>query len=416
MAASKIYRRDPNKLKPNPRNARTHSDKQVEQIIALIDKYGWTTPILVDENDEIIAGHGRQKAALKMGLDKVPVIIAKDWAEDAKRAYILADNQVALNAGWDEDLLASEISDLMETDIDMDMVGFDESFLSEVLKSTNPAEKKEPATPEYQDAAISREGDLWICGPHRVICGDGTSEDTVNTLMDGAAVDCVYTDPPYGVSIVNGGGKVGGDAPVGKVKKGTIGTGKLAKATNYAPVIGDDSIDTAVRSIRLIEKIAPRLQIIWGGNYYANELPNSPCWIVWDKENGKNNFADCELAWTNQKTAVRQFKHMWNGMLRASERSNKRVHPTQKPVALAVWCLETYGENCNNILDMFTGSGSTLLACHDLGKRGFMIELSPNYIDVIVKRWQDYTGQKAILNGTDKTFDQITAERTVNQD
>jgi DNA modification methylase len=239
------------------------------------------------------------------------------------------------------------------------------------------------------------------------MCGDSTSIDAVEKLMNGRGVDCVYTDPPYGISIVRG-GKIGGDSPFGS--KGSVGGGKLAKTGNYAPVANDDSIDVAVSAIDLIATLGAKVEIIWGGNYYAASLPNSPCWIVWDKKN-TGNFADCELAWTNQKTAVRKFEHMWNGMLRASERDQKRVHPTQKPVALAEWCLENYAEECTTVLDLFGGSGSTLLACEALGKDGFVMELASAYVDVIIKRWQNLTGQSATLEATGQTYSELEAEK-----
>jgi DNA modification methylase len=201
--------------------------------------------------------------------------------------------------------------------------------------------------------------------------------------MDGNAVDMVYTDPPYGISIVNESGHVGG--------------GKLAQVGTYAPVANDDSIDVAVEAIQTIKSLEAKVEIIWGGNYYANHLENSSCWIVWDKQN-TGNFADAELAWTNQKTAVRIFQHMWNGMIKGSEKGQKRVHPTQKPIALAEWCYEQYGKECETVLDLFAGSGSSLIACETKKKQGFMMELSPAYCDVIVKRWEDFTGKKAVLS------------------
>jgi len=228
------------------------------------------------------------------------------------------------------------------------------------------------------------------------MCGDSTSIDAVEQLLSGSKVDMVFTDPPYGISIVGGSGKVGG--------------GNIVKANTYAPIAGDDSIDVAIEAIQVIKALDAKVEIIWGGNYYANSLENSSCWIVWDKDN-TGNFADAELAWTNQKTAVRIFKHMWNGMLKASERGEKRVHPTQKPVALAEWCLDQYGEECDTVLDLFGGSGFTLMACEKKAKSARIMELSPNYCDVIVRRWQEFTGKKATLEGDGRTFAEVEAER-----
>lgn len=406
--ASKIYKRKLSSLKGYERNSRTHSDEQIEQIMASIQEWGWTTPILVDEDNMIIAGHGRAQAADRLEIETVPVMIAKGWSDAQKRAYVIADNNLALNAGWDKDMLSEEMAALEEMDFELDLLGFDDADMDGLMGDDD--EKEEPDAPEYQEQAITALGEIWECGPHRVMCGDGTSETDLLKLLNGADVDCLYTDPPYGISIVSGGGKVGGGGPFGGIKKGKVGGSNIVESSNFAPVLGDGSTDVAIAAIQLIKKINPPVQIIWGGNYYASHLEDSPCWIVWDKQN-TGNFADCELAWTNQKTAVRKFEHMWNGMLKASERGVKRVHPTQKPIALAEWCLEQYAGQCETVLDLFTGSGSTLLGCQETGKRGYMMELSPNYIDVIVRRWQDYTGQKAVLAGTDQTFDQIEKER-----
>jgi site-specific DNA-methyltransferase (adenine-specific)/modification methylase len=216
----------------------------------------------------------------------------------------------------------------------------------------------------------------------------------------------VFTDPPYGISIVSGGGKVGGGGAFGGKKNEKKDKSNIIQSSNFAPVAGDDSIDVAVEAIQIIATLGAKVEIIWGGNYYAGSLPNSSCWIVWDKQN-TGNFADCELAWTNQKTAVRKFEHMWNGMVKASEHGQKRVHPTQKPVALAAWCFEQYGNECETVLDLFGGSGFTLLACEQKKKTGYIMELSASYVDVIVKRWQQFTGKIATHAETGKPFAEV---------
>jgi DNA modification methylase len=181
----------------------------------------------------------------------------------------------------------------------------------------------------------------------------------------------VYTDPPYGVNIVNGQGKIG------------------LSNNKYEPIIGDDSTQTAIDSYNLCVSLNIPILVFWGGNYYSSALKDSQGWIVWDKDNGKTSFADCELAWTNQNRATRIFKHMWNGNARASEGGQKRVHPTQKPIELALWCFKEYASDSKTVLDLFGGSGST--------RRCFMMELSPNYCDVIIARWEKLTGRKAEL-------------------
>lgn len=377
-------------LIPYVNNTRTHSEEQVSQIASSIKEFGFTNPILLDADNRIIAGHGRLLAAHKLNLVEVPCIRLNHLDEHQKRAYIIADNKLALNAGWDDELLRLELGSLKDSGFDLALTGFDEDELATLLI---PEEIEgltdEDDVPDVPETPKTVEGDIWVLGNHRLMCGDSTSIDAVDKLMDGEDVDCVYTDPPYGIDIVKG---------------GHVGGKKLASVGTYAPVANDNSIEVAVQAIQVIQTLRAKVEIIWGGNYYATSLANSSCWIVWDKEN-TGNFADCELAWTNQTTAVRKFSHMWNGMLKASERGEKRCHPTQKPVALAEWCFDAYAEDCETVLDLFGGSGSTLIACETKNKRSFVMELSPLYCDVIIKRWQDYTGKKAVHADTGEAFD-----------
>jgi DNA modification methylase len=371
-------------LIPYVNNSRTHSDEQVAQIAASIKEFGFNNPVLIDKEDGIIAGHGRVMAARKLGLTEVPCVRLEHLTKTQRKAYIIADNRLALNAGWNEELLTIELNDLLADGFALEILGFDSDELKGLLDPVKPTEglTDEDAVPEVPEEPKTKPGDIYQLGRHRLMCGDSTSIDAVEKLLDDAKVDMVYTDPPYGIAIVGKGGHVGG--------------GKLAKVGTYAPVAGDESIDVAIEAIQVINTLKAKVEIIWGGNYYASHLNNSSCWIVWDKEN-TGNFADAELAWTNQNTAVRIFKHMWNGMLKSSERGEKRVHPTQKPVALAEWCLDEYGNESKTVLDLFCGSGSTLIACEIKKKSGYMMELSPHYCDVIVKRWEDFTGKKAEL-------------------
>ena len=379
-------------LVPYAANARTHSEDQVSQIAASIKEFGFNNPVLIDVDNGIIAGHGRVMAAMKLGLDLVPTVTLDHLSDAERRAYILADNRLALNAGWDEEILASELKRL-DDEIDLSLLGFDDDELARLLDlQSDEGLTDEDEVPELPETPQSVEGDVWLLGRHRLMCGDSTSIDAVDKLMNGQKADMVYTDPPYGISIVG--------------KNGSVGGGLLAKTGVYSEVAGDNSIEIAVKAIDVLKKISAKVEIIWGGNYYAKFLDNSPCWIIWDKNNN-GNFADAELAWTNQKTAARIFKHTWNGMIKETERGQKRVHPTQKPIALAEWCINNYGRDCISILDLFGGSGSTLIGCETKGKSCFMMELSPGYIDVIIKRWQDYTGEQATHEATGKTFDDV---------
>jgi DNA modification methylase len=394
-------------LIPYARNSRTHSDAQVAQIAASIKEFGFTNPVLIDETGSIIAGHGRVMASRKLALVDVPCIRLSHLTAAQKRAYIIADNKLALNAGWDDEMLRLELSDLKELDFDLDLTGFS---TEEIYQLLTPEQVEgltdEDAVPEVPVDPVTKLGDVWLLGKHRVMCGDSTSIDAVEKLMAGQKADMVFTDPPYGINIVSGGRKVGGDGAFGGKKneiRGTDGASNRVECNVYAPVIGDKSIDVAVEAIQVNATLGAKVEIIWGGNYYASNLPNSSCWIVWDKQN-TGNFADCELAWTNQTTAVRKFEHMWNGMVKASEHGQKRVHPTQKPVALAAWCFEQYGGECKSVLDLFGGSGFTLIACEQKNKTGYIMELSDSYVDIIVQRWQEFTGQTATLESTGESF------------
>jgi len=395
--ADKVERWSIDRLIPYARNSRTHSLEQVAQLAASIKEWGWTNPILVDTDGQIIAGHGRLEAARRLKLTEVPVMVADGWTDAQKRAYVIADNKLALNADWNAEMLTYEFDDLKELGFNLDLTGFTLDEI-EAMRPEQVSEglTDEDAVPESPEEPVTKLGDVWILGNHRLMCGDSTSIDAVEKLMDGQKADMVFTDPPYGISIVN--------------KNGHVGGGKLAKVGTYFPVAGDETIQVALEAIQIIKTLNAKVEIIWGGNYYASCLENSSCWIVWDKNN-TGNFADAELAWTNQKTATRIFKHTWNGMIKDSEKGQKRVHPTQKPIALAEWCYENYGSECDAVLDLFGGSGSSLIACETKKKQGLIMELSPAYCDVIIKRWQDFTGNKAVHeNG--KTFEELSNETT----
>lgn len=332
----------------------------------------------------VIGGNQRLRAMRDLDHDTAPVMVV-DWPVDKINEFIIKDN---VEYGvWNFDLLANEwdVQELMDWGLEVNVDLEDINDITEGLTDENEV-------PEILPNPKSKIGDVWICGNHRVMCEDSTSIDAVERLLDGNKIDLVFTDPPYGISIVGSNGHVGGDG--------------LAKVNTYAPIAGDDTIDVAIEAIHIIKTLGAKVEIIWGGNYYANHLNNSSCWIVWDKQN-TGNFADCELAWTNQDTAVRMFSHMWNGMIKASEHGQKRVHPTQKPVALAEWCIENYGKDCETILDPFGGSGFTLIAAEKKGKSSFTMELSPHYCDVIINRWQDFTGKDAILESTQQKFNEL---------
>lgn len=390
------------RLIPYARNPR-HNDAVLPNMMAAIKEFGFRIPIVAKSDGTVVDGHLRLKAGLQLGLTDVPVALADELTEAQVKAFRLLANKSANWAEWDDDLLTLELKELDDLDFDLSLTGFSAEEIDEYLndfddETESSDESESNDEPDESVPPITKLGDVWVLGgKHRVMCGDSTAITDVDKLMDGNSIAMVYTDPPYGISIVSG-GSIGGSKPFG-----SVGGGKLAKVGKYEPIAGDDTIDVAVSAIGIIKTLGADVEIIWGGNYYASYLDNSSCWIVWDKQN-TGNFADAELAWTNQDTAVRIFQHMWNGMIKASEHGGKRIHPTQKPVALAEWCFEHYGEKCDTVLDLFGGSGSTLMACESKSKTGYIMELSPHYIDKIVQRWIDKTGGVAVLESTGEVF------------
>lgn len=394
--ADKVERWKIEKLVPYARNARTHSDEQVGQIAASIKEWGWTTPILVDEDGSIIAGHGRTLAAQRLQMTEVPVMVAKGWSDAKKRAYVLADNKLAMNAGWDNEMLALELGEIGDLGFDLDLTGFTADEIAALTpEQIEPGLTDEDEVPELPEQPVTVLGDVWVLGKHRLMCGDSTSIDSIQKLTEGQAPDFVFTDPPYGVAVVKD-GMVGAD--FGVAKKG-----------NYKPIIGDETTDTAIEAYNACVAIGAKKIVLWGGNYFSDKLPPSSCWLVWDKRGDSgivNTFADCELAWTNMTSPARVHKQLWNGMIREGER-DKRVHPTQKPVALCEWGISNYTDKNASVLDLFLGSGSTLMACEKTNRKCFGMEMSPDYCDVIIKRWQDFTGKIAVHAETGKSFAEV---------
>ena len=373
-------------LIPYARNARTHDDAQIAQIAGSIKEFGFNNPILIDKDNGIIAGHGRVMAARKLGLTEVPTILLDHLSETQRKAYILADNRIAINSTWDNEMLSLELSDIKD-DINLAMLGFNVDELDALLNPTELTEglTDEDAVPDVPNEPTTKLGDIYQLGNHRLMCGDSTSIDAVDKLINNNKIDLCYTDPPYGINEK-------GDRTARK-------TG-LAKNHNFKD-FKDDTIDYAVEAYQIVEGILniPR-QVWWGANYYCHALPLSNNWFVWDKrveDKMVDTQSDCELAWVKSKwSSVRIFRHLWKGFNKDSERNQQRVHPTQKPIALAEWSFD-YFKEVNSVLDLFGGSGSTLIACEKRNKQAYIMELDPHYCDVIVKRWEDFTGQKAQL-------------------
>jgi len=384
----KIEQRAVETLIPYINNSRKHSDSQVAQIAASIKEFGWTNPVLVDGFNGLIAGHGRLLAARKLGMNKIPVIELAHLSETQKKALIIADNKLALNSDWDTELLTLELQDLLGEEYDLDLLGFNKDELDALLNVIEGTDglTDEDAVPEVPDEPKTKLGDIYILGNHRLMCGDSTSIDAVDKLVAGTTIDLCYTDPPYGINEK-------GDRTARK-------TG-LAKNHNFKD-FKDDTIDYAVEAYQIVEGVLQvKRQVWWGANYYCHALPQSNNWFVWDKrveDKMADTQSDCELAWVKSKwSSVRIFRHLWKGFNKDSERNQQRVHPTQKPVALAEWSFD-YFKEVSTVLDLFGGSGSTLIACEKTNRHCLMMEFEPHYCDVIVKRWEDFTGKKAVLS------------------
>jgi len=382
-------------LIPYVNNARTHSEQQVLQIAASIKEFGFNSPVLVDGENGIIAGHGRVMAAKKLGLDEVPTIELKHLTKTQKKAYILADNRLALNSGWDNDLLALELGELSDDGFDLDLLGFDDTELS-LLDDTEQTEglTDEDAVPDVPDEPITKLGDVWLCGNHRVMCGDSTSIDAVEKLMNGNAVDLIFTDPPYNVAFNGRSGK-----------HDVIMNDNLSK--NDFSLFINEVCNT-------IKAINPKAYYIWcNWNFYGvlqGKLEYKTC-IVWAKNvfglgNGYRHQHEFCLFNGKVDEVIKNESDLWE-----IKKDHNYVHPTQKPVALSV---RAFGNHIKllNVLDLFGGSGSTLIGAEQTGRKAFVMELDPKYCDVIVKRWQDFTGKQAVLESTNETFDIIKENGT----
>jgi DNA modification methylase len=420
--ADKVERRKVSELIPYIRNSRTHSDKQVAQIAASIREWGWTMPILIDEVGNVIAGHGRIMAAQKLGIEDVPCMTATGWSEAKRRAYVVADNKLALNADWDNEMLGLEFAELKDMGFDLELTGFDLGEIDALFPQPETAGlTDEDAVPEVPEQPVTVEGDVWLLGRHRLMCGDSTSIDAVEKLMDGRKADMVLTDPPYGVSFV---GVKGTMYSAGK--KAGKNSAEMIKADDLR---GDDLAQLFLDSISCasaLSKDGAAMYIFFAINRSAETLAGLSGvglevrnWLIWDKGNvgfhamGAQYKPNYEAFLYCHKTGK---SPAWYGGQKEQtiwrhpvEREG--LHPTMKPVSLLQRALQNNSKQGDEILDLFGGSGSTLIACEKTARDCRMMELDAKYCDVIIKRWQDFTGQQATLEATGQTYDELKAER-----
>ena len=403
------------KLIPYARNSRTHSENQVAQIAASIKEFGFTNPVLIDETGSIIAGHGRVMAARKLSITDVPSIRLTHLTDAQKKAYIIADNKLALNAGWDDEMLAVELTDLKDMGFDLDLTGFSTDEIEALLAPTGTEGlTDEDAVPEVPEAPVTVLGDVWLLGKHRLLCGDSTSIDAVEKLMAGQKADMVLTDPPYGVSFVG-------------VKGSMYSGGKKAGKNSTEMIKGDDLRHTDLSQLFLESITCATVSAKDGAAFYIFFAINRSSetltglsgigleirnWLIWDKGNVgfhamgaqyKPNYEAFLYCHKAAKSPVwyggQKEQTVWRFPV-----VREGLHPTMKPVALLLQAINNSSKASDEILDLFGGSGSTLIACEKTGRINRSMELDPKYCDVIVQRWQEFTGKTATLESTGEPF------------
>ena len=422
-------------LKPYDRNARTHTRRQIIQIAASIGEFGWTNPVLIDDEGGIIAGHGRVEAAKLLGLETVPTIRLQDMTEAQKRAYIIADNRLAELAGWDEEVLAIELQALGEIDLDFDLevTGFETAEIDLLIESLDGSgfQDEADAIPEIDDSAppVSRLGDLWLLGRHRLFCGDATKAESFARLMGGEPAQMVFTDPPYNVPID---GHVCG---LGSVKHAEFamasGEMSVAQFTAFLETVFEhlatNSADGSLHFVCMDWRHVFELMSAARGVY--SELKNL---CVWNKTNGgmgslyrskhelvfvyKNGTAphvnNVELGrYGRYRTNVWDYAGV--NALGANRLDELAMHPTVKPVALVADAIKDCSRRGNIVLDAFGGSGTTLIAAERTNRRGYVIELDPRYVDVAIARFERLTGEAAVHAETGLTLADLKAWREI---
>ncbi|ENG0235924.1 site-specific DNA-methyltransferase [Burkholderia multivorans] len=413
--ADKIEQWPTGKLLPYARNARTHSDEQVAQIAASIAEFGFTNPILAGSDGVIVAGHGRLAAAQKLGLEVVPVVVLDHLSPTQRRALVIADNRIAENAGWDDAMLRIEIAALQDDDFDLSLTGFDADALAELMAGEEPdteGETDDDAVPEVSETPVSRPSDVWLLGGHRLLCGDSTLAESYERLLEGEQVDMVFTDPPYNVNYAN------------SAKDKMRGKDRAILNDN----LGDGFYDF------LLAALTPTVAHCRGGIYVAmssSELDvlqaafraaggHWSTFIIW----AKNTFTLGRADYQRQYEPIlygwpEGVQRHWCGdrdqgdVWQIKKPQKNDLHPTMKPVELVERAIRNSSRPGNMVLDPFGGSGTTLIAAEKSGRLARLIELDPKYVDVIVRRWQDWTGKQATREADGMAFDQAASDSLV---
>lgn len=452
--ANNIERQPIERLVPYARNARTHTDQQVDQVAASMREWGWTNPVLIDEEGMIIAGHCRVMAAHKLGVREIPVMVARGWTEAQKRAYVLADNQLALNAGWDEKLLKIELGDLSIMGFDLDLIGFGDQLDDLLDTDGGGSDDKDPdEAPPLAEDALTVVGDVWILGPHKVCCCDSTQPAAWELLMGTEKADCVFTDPPYNVDI---GAK---NESFDKIGKGNNGKTRGIENDKMSAEAFQVLLNEALKCVSGVMKAGAAIYVSYPDReslafhtaFAEAEFKLSGV-IVWKKSRfvlGRTDYQNIHepiiYGWKpgskhrwyggRKQVTVQEagpsepFKQLEDGrwaieigdtvmylsgdvqieqspasVVQCDSPTKSGSHPTMKPVALVEKLLKSNARRGDLIVDAFGGSGSTLIAADRLGMSARLMELDPAYVDVIVKRWQDFTGRRAIHAESGKEY------------
>jgi DNA modification methylase len=415
--ADHVSRKPVSKLVPYARNARTHSPEQVDQIAGSIREWGWTVPVLIDEEGTLIAGHGRVMAAKKLGLKEVPVMVASGWSEAQKRAYVLADNKLALNAGWDNELLKVELEGLKDLDFDLDLTGFGADELAVLLAEKTEGNTDPDEIPDAPAIPVSELGDVWLLGKHRIVCGDCTTVEVVDKSLNGVKPHLMVTDPPYGVEYDADwrnkakradGTPIGGKA-LGKVANDDKADWREAWALfpgDVAYVWHAGNMAHVVAESLLACDLHIRAQVIWAksqfvigrGDYHPQ---HEPCWYAVRK--GKTGHYD----------GGRKQSTLWQI---DKPQKSETGHSTQKPVECMKRPIENNSSPGQAVYEPFSGSGTTIIAAEMTGRSCHAIELNPAYVDVAIERWQNFTGQEAVLESTGQTFKSMKETRSAGSD
>ena len=403
------------RLVPYARNSRTHSDEQVAQIAASINEWGWTIPVLVDEAGMLIAGHGRIMAARKLGLKEVPAMTATGWTEAQKKAYVIADNKLALNAGWDLDALKVELADLGELGFDVGLTGFGDDELADLLAEETEGLTDPDDVPEPPADPVSVEGDVWILGNHRIICGSSTDAHTVEKLLGPVKPHLMVTDPPYGVEYDanwrNEAMRADGSPSAGRAVGKVLNDDKADWSEAWALFPGDvvyvwhaGNMAHVVAESLLVCDFGIRAQIIWAksqfvigrGHYHPH---HEPCWYAVRNRGGA----------TGHWSGDRKQSTLWQI---PKPQKSETGHSTQKPVECMKRPIENNSSPGQAVYEPFSGSGTTIIAGEMTGRHVYAIELNPAYVDVCVRRWQEFTGKEATLEATGATFAQVAEDKT----